>query len=170
MSSPKLSLSIIPARCKTASLFVTRFLPFNRFMAENMRLLELIQKFSPQHKLLGFLTLLYVIGSRNHRQSNIREVTVGCGREKTARHVTTGYASNHFSNSCSTHVQLGLAVACLYARSTSELLNNNMKKHLIDLCRILLFQDLLLARRMVDNYFTQCILTALVSCPKILQF
>lgn len=112
------------------SVFVTRFLPCDRYMVENiMRLLELIQKlFSPQRKLFGFLTLLSVIRSKKHHQSNVREVTVACDRESTARHVTTSDASNHFSDSRSTCVQLGLAVAGLYARAMSELLNNNMQK------------------------------------------
>lgn len=112
------------------SVFVRRFLPCNRFMVENiMRLLESIQKlFSPQHKLFGFLTLLSVIRSKKHHQSDVGEVPVACDRERTARHVTTVDASNHSSDSRCTRVQLGLAVACLYARAMSELLNSNMQK------------------------------------------
>jgi len=77
-------------------------------MVENiMRLLEWIQKLlSPQHKLLSFLTLLSAIRSRKHHQSNIREVTVACVRDNTARHFTTGNVSSHFSDSRSTCVQL----------------------------------------------------------------
>lgn len=128
--SAKLSLSSIPARCNASSLFVRRFLPCNRFMVETiMRLMQLIQKlFSPQHKLFGFLTLLSVIRSKKRHQSDVREVTVACDRESTARHVTTVAASNPFSDSRCPRVQLGLAVACLYARAMSEVLNNNMQK------------------------------------------
>lgn len=72
-----------------------------------MRLLELIQKLlCPQHKLLGFLTLLSVIRSRKYHQNNIREVTVACDKEGTARHVTTGDACKHFSDSHSPRIQL----------------------------------------------------------------
>lgn len=104
-----------------------------------MRSLEPIQQlFSAQHKLLGVLTLLTIIRSRKHHQSYIREVAVAYSRESTARHVATGKAFTHFSDSHCTRVQLGLGVACISARAASEVLSNNVKKNLIDSYRTLL--------------------------------
>lgn len=48
-------------------------------------------------------------------------------RESTARHIATGKASTHFSDSHCTHVPLGLGVACLFARAMSEVFSSNMK-------------------------------------------